>query len=146
MFSDEAFKYYTADEWIVLLTGKTHDSVKLCDGWLIVPVHVGQTPTLLYNGYRVFPGVKCGRGVLLTTHPLLVLRSWKSRAIPLPTLLATPGLYIYLLHAGQRDLPVVKISPEWVTGSEQGKSSGRIATFSLWTGKFRNGISSIPGE
>ena len=31
------------------------------------------------------------------------------------------------------DLPVVKISPEWVTGPEQGKSSGRIATFSLCT-------------
>jgi hypothetical protein len=30
--------------------------------------------------------------VLLTTHPLLVPRSWKSRAIPLPTLWATPGL------------------------------------------------------
>ena len=38
-------------------------------------------------------GVNCGRGVLLTTHPLLVPRSWKSRAIPLPTLWATPGLY-----------------------------------------------------
>ena len=37
-------------------------------------------------------GVKCGRGVLLTTHPLLAPRSWKSRAIPLPTLWATPGL------------------------------------------------------
>ena len=44
------------------------------------------------------------------------------------------------------DLPVVKISPEWVTGPEQGKSSGRTATFSLWTGIFRDGISSIPGE
>ena len=32
--------------------------------------------------------------------------------------------------------------PEWVTGSEQGKSSGRIATFSLWTGIFRDDISS----
>jgi hypothetical protein len=31
-----------------------------------------------------FPGVKCGRGVTLTTHPLLAPRSWKSRAIPLP--------------------------------------------------------------
>jgi len=30
---------------------------------------------------RSFLGVKCGRGVLLTTHPLLVPRSWKSRAI-----------------------------------------------------------------
>jgi len=39
-----------------------------------------------------FPGVKCGRGVLLTTHPLLVPRSWKSRDILLPTLWATPGL------------------------------------------------------
>jgi hypothetical protein len=34
---------------------------------------------------------------------------------------------------------VVKISPEWVTGLEQGKSSGRIATFSLWTGVFTQG-------
>jgi len=32
-------------------------------------------------GTRSFPGVKCGRGVLLTTHPLLETRSWKSRGI-----------------------------------------------------------------
>jgi len=38
------------------------------------------------------PGVKWDRGVLLTTHPLLVPRSWKRRAIPLPTLWATAGL------------------------------------------------------
>jgi hypothetical protein len=44
------------------------------------------------------------------------------------------------------DLPVVKISPERVTGSEQCKSSGGNATFSRWTGMFRDGISSIPGE
>jgi len=44
-----------------------------------------------------------------------------------------------------RDLLVAKFSPEWVTGPEQGKSSGRIATFRLWTGMFRDGISSIPG-
>ena len=30
---------------------------------------------------------------------------------------------------------MVKISPECVTGQEQGKPSGRIATFSLWTGR-----------
>jgi len=35
---------------------------------------------------------KCGRSVLLTTHPLLVPRSLKSRAIPLPTFWAKPGL------------------------------------------------------
>jgi len=28
----------------------------------------------------------------------------------------------------------------------RGKSSGRTATFSLWTGMFRDGISSIPDE
>jgi hypothetical protein len=35
-------------------------------------------PSLLYNGYRVFPGGKGGRGVMLTTHPLLVQRLRKS--------------------------------------------------------------------
>ena len=43
-------------------------------------------------GTGSFRGVKSGRGVLLTTHPLLVPQSWKSRAIPLSTLWATPGL------------------------------------------------------
>ena len=43
-------------------------------------------------GTGSFPGVKYGRGVLLTTHPLLVPRSRKSRTIPLPTLWATTGL------------------------------------------------------
>ena len=38
------------------------------------------------------PGVKCGRGVQLIAHPLLVPRSLKSRATPLPTLWATSGL------------------------------------------------------
>jgi len=42
-------------------------------------------------GTGSFPGVKCGRGVLMTTHPLIVPRSWKSRAITLPTFWATTG-------------------------------------------------------
>jgi hypothetical protein len=40
-------------------------------------------PSLLYNGYRVYPGVNSGRGVTLTPHPLLVPWSWKGRAISL---------------------------------------------------------------
>ena len=36
-----------------------------------------------------FPGVKYGRSVLLTTQPLLVPWSWKSRAIPLLKLWVT---------------------------------------------------------
>jgi len=52
----------------------------------------GAHPASCKMGTDSFPGVKCGRDVLLTTHPLLVPRSWKSRAVPLPTLWATPGL------------------------------------------------------
>ena len=52
----------------------------------------GVHPASCTVGTGSFPGVNYGRGVLLTTHPLLVPRSWKSRAIPLPTLWATPGL------------------------------------------------------
>jgi len=37
-------------------------------------------------GTASFPGVKCGRGVLLTILPLLVSQPWKSRAKLLPTL------------------------------------------------------------
>ena len=38
------------------------------------PVQTGPwgPPSLLYNGYRVFRGVKSGRSVTLTPHPLLV--------------------------------------------------------------------------
>jgi len=43
-------------------------------------------------GTGSFPGVKCSQGVPLTTHSLLVQRSWKSRAILLHNLWATPGL------------------------------------------------------
>jgi len=52
----------------------------------------GAHPASCKMGTGSFPGVKCGRSVLLTTHSLLVPRSWKSRAIPLPTLWVTPGL------------------------------------------------------
>jgi len=52
----------------------------------------GAHPASYKMGTGSFPGVKCGRGVLLTTHLLLVPRSWKSTAIPLPTLWSTPGL------------------------------------------------------
>ena len=51
-------------------------------------------------GTGSFPEVKCGRGVLLTTHPLLVPWSWKSRAITLPNLWATPGLFYSIMNIG----------------------------------------------
>ena len=45
-------------------------------------------PSLLYNGYRVFPGGRGGRGVGLTPHPIQCRGPRKSRAIPLLTLRA----------------------------------------------------------
>ena len=44
------------------------------------PVQTGPRahPASCKMGTGFFPGVKCGRGVLLTTHSLLVPRSWKS--------------------------------------------------------------------
>ena len=65
------------------------------------------TPASCKMGTGPFLGIKCGRGVLLTTHPLLVARSWKSRAIPLPTLLSHTGpvtgkLYLYLTNSCYR--------------------------------------------
>ena len=52
-------------------------------------------------GTGSFPGVKYGRGMLLTPRPLLAPQLWKSRAMPLPTLWATTGpvigtLYLYI--------------------------------------------------
>jgi hypothetical protein len=49
-------------------------------------------PSLLYDGYRVFPRVKSGRDVTRTPHPLLVPLSWKCRAIPLLPLWAVRPL------------------------------------------------------
>jgi len=52
----------------------------------------GAHPASCTIGIGSFPGVKSGRGVTLTTHPLLAPRSWKSRAIPLPPSGPQPGL------------------------------------------------------
>jgi len=43
----------------------------------------GACPASCTMGSGSFPEVKFGRGMLLTTHPLLSPRSWKSRAITL---------------------------------------------------------------
>jgi hypothetical protein len=47
-------------------------------------------PSLLYSGYRVFPG---GKAAGASTHPLLAARSRMSRAIPLLPLWAIGAFY-----------------------------------------------------
>ena len=49
-------------------------------------------PSLLYNGYRVYPGGKERPGVTLTPHQLLVLWSRKRRTIPVRPLWAVRPL------------------------------------------------------
>jgi hypothetical protein len=48
-----------------------------------VPTCPGAHPAYCTMGTRSFTGVKSGRGLTLTPHPLLVHWSWKSGAIPL---------------------------------------------------------------
>jgi len=71
-----------------------HSRIESQQGRDFLPVQTGPGahPASCTMGTGSFPEVKCGQGVLLTTHPLLVLQSWKSRAIPLPTLWDTLGL------------------------------------------------------
>ena len=79
-----------------VLIDLTYENLKKKSRWGrdFPPVHTGPGahPVSCKMGTGSFPGVKCGRGVLLTTHSLLVPQSWKSRAIPLPTLWTIPGL------------------------------------------------------
>ena len=72
-------------------------------------------PSLLYNGYRVFPGVKSGRVVTLTPHPLLMPWSWNIRAIPLLPY-GPYGLYRVSLPVQGWPLPYLKT----ISASQEG--------------------------
>jgi hypothetical protein len=50
-------------------------------------------PSLLYNGYRVFPGGKAAGAWCWQPTPICMPRSWKGRAIPLLTLWAFVACY-----------------------------------------------------
>ena len=75
-----------------LRAGRSGDRVPV-EARFSAPVQTGPGahPASCTMGTGSFPRGKYGRGVMLTTHPLLVPWSWKSRAIPLPTLWATTG-------------------------------------------------------
>ena len=68
----------------------------------------GAHPASCITGTGSFLGGGGGRGVLLTTHPLLVPRSWKSRAIPLPTLRA------FVAYKKDENLPTFFIAELWL--------------------------------
>jgi len=68
-----------------LATGWTVRGTNLSGGEIFrtCPDRPRDPPSFLYNGYRVFPGVKSGLNVALTPQTLLLPWSRKSRAIPL---------------------------------------------------------------
>jgi hypothetical protein len=73
---------------ICIATGYGLDGPGIESRWearFSAPVHTGPGahPASRTMNTGSFPGVKSGRGVTLTLHPLLVPWSWKSRAIPL---------------------------------------------------------------
>ena len=74
-----------------LRAGRSADRIPVGRDFPPVQTGPGVHPTSCTMGNWSFPAVKYGRGVLLTTHPILVPWSWKSRAILLPTLWATTG-------------------------------------------------------
>ena len=77
-------------------------------------------------GTGSFPGVKSGRGVTLTPHPLLVPWSWKSRAIsllplwavrPVQSLSACTKVYFtFYLRIYTVSYPVIKCRCVWQSG------------------------------
>ena len=63
-------------------------------------------PSLLYNGYRIFPGSRDGRGVGLSPHPNLVPKVLeKSTAIPLLT------LRVSVAYKNGENLPTFPLQP-----------------------------------
>ena len=95
-----------------LRAGRSGDRIPVGRDFPPVQTGPGVHPASCTMGTGSFPGVKYGRDVLLTTHPLLVPWSWKSRAIPLPTLWAITGpvtgtLYFSLLQLACHSVAVV---------------------------------------
>jgi hypothetical protein len=68
-------------------------------------------PSLLHNGYRVFPGGKGGRGVMLTKHPILVPRLRKSWVIHPLTLWVLLGLLRGSLISSHGNIVFWQVTP-----------------------------------
>ena len=68
----------------LLWAGRSGDRIPVGGASFSPPVQTGAHPTSSTMSTVSFPGVNSGWGMTLTPHPLLVPRSRKSRAIPLP--------------------------------------------------------------
>jgi hypothetical protein len=90
-------KHYISGSSDWLRAGRSGDQIPV---WakFFTPVQTGPGahPALCRMGTESFQGVKSGRDVTLTPHPLLVPWSWKSRAIPLLPLWAIQPQCLYM--------------------------------------------------
>ena len=114
---------------------------RIAVGRVFPPVQTGPgaNPASCRMGTGSFPGVKYGRGVLLTTHTLLVPLSWKSRAIPLPTLWATTGpvtgpLYLFFIYY----LLIIRCRQGTECNRRNGPDFGRVFLMLNYTEKPQN--------
>jgi hypothetical protein len=83
-FATPHFIAFSGPGGIVGIAGQSRDRI-LVGARFPAPVQtgLGTHPASCTMSIGSFPGVKSGRGMTLTPHPLLVPWTWKSRAIPL---------------------------------------------------------------
>ena len=125
------FQTVHTKEW--LWTGRSGDRIPVGCDFLPFQTSPGAHPASCTMGTGSFPGVKYSRGVLLTTHPLLVPWSWKNRAIPLPTLWATTGPVMGTLCNGNPlCLPCTYQRNTSVLASKFSNFATRLDTLMTW--------------
>jgi hypothetical protein len=81
----------------------------------------GAHPAFCTVGTGSFPGLKSGRGVTLTLHPLLVPWPWKGRVIPLLSPMGRTGLY-------RASVPVQGYIYLYFTNTDKDESSHPLCT------------------
>jgi len=110
------FRFRGPGSVVGIATGYGLDSLGIKSWWgarfsARVQTGPGVHPASYTMGTGSFPGVKSGRGVTLTPHPLLVPWSWKSTAIPLLSLCAVrPVQYLSACTRMRFTLPFFRIS------------------------------------
>ena len=89
-------------------------------------------PSLLYNGYRVFPGVKRGQGVTLTCHSYYC-RGQERVELYLYSLYGTYGLYRASVPVQRYTLPLpIPLLPLWTVRPVQSLSACATVHFTFY--------------
>ena len=122
-----------------LQAGRSGDRIPVGEIFRTYQDRLRGSPNIQYNRYRVFPGGKGGRGVMLTTQPLLVPRLRKSWTIPpltiwvLMELLLGP-LYLLPVHIYDLKIPASRSSSQCSVTWQSGQQilCKEYATHNIW--------------